>query len=106
MKTCFFWGNFFFSRHLGGKKFVFEQLKSEIAAAQAAGQEYSNTAVVLHEINNRIKVLENVYFVISLLSCSEQIFHNKRIFFTVLCDVFLSSSSSRFAEPVQKSLLI
>mgnify|MGYP003113287485 FL=1 len=39
-----------------------EELKAEIAAAQAAGQEYSNTAVILHEINNRIKVLENVYF--------------------------------------------
>ena len=38
------------------------ELKDEIAAAQAAGQEYSDTAVILHEINNRIKVLENVYF--------------------------------------------
>tara|TARA_R100000234_G_C4995109_1_gene177466 strand:+ start:956 stop:1843 length:888 start_codon:yes stop_codon:yes gene_type:complete len=39
-----------------------EELKAEIAAAQAAGQEYSSTTVILHEINNRIKVLENVYF--------------------------------------------
>jgi len=38
------------------------ELKAEIAAAQADGLEYSDTAVVLHEINNRIKVLENVYF--------------------------------------------
>tara|TARA_Y100001938_G_C8076352_1_gene426345 strand:+ start:255 stop:1142 length:888 start_codon:yes stop_codon:yes gene_type:complete len=38
------------------------ELKDEIATAQAAGQEYSDTAVILHEINNRIKVLENVYF--------------------------------------------
>ena len=38
------------------------ELKDKIATAQAAGQEYSDTAVILHEINNRIKVLENVYF--------------------------------------------
>lgn len=39
-----------------------KDLQDEIAAAQAAGTEYSSTTVVLHEINNRIKVLENVYF--------------------------------------------
>ena len=37
-------------------------LKDQIATAQAAGQEYSDTASVLHEINNRIVILENVYF--------------------------------------------
>ena len=39
-----------------------EELKSEIAAAQAAGTEYSDTASVLHDINSRIVILENVYF--------------------------------------------
>jgi hypothetical protein len=39
-----------------------KDLQDEIAAAQAAGTEYSSTTVILHEINNRIKVLENVYF--------------------------------------------
>tara|TARA_R100000329_G_scaffold130833_1_gene109968 strand:- start:786 stop:1679 length:894 start_codon:yes stop_codon:yes gene_type:complete len=39
-----------------------KELKDEIAEAQAAGQEYSDTASVLHEINSRIVVLENVYF--------------------------------------------
>ena len=38
------------------------ELKDEIASAQAAGQEYSNISSVLHEINTRIVVLENVYF--------------------------------------------
>ena len=37
-------------------------LKAQIATAQAAGQEYSSTTTVLHEINSRIKILENVYF--------------------------------------------
>tara|TARA_R100000808_G_scaffold17494_1_gene38619 strand:+ start:190 stop:1074 length:885 start_codon:yes stop_codon:yes gene_type:complete len=37
-------------------------LKNEIADAQAAGTEYSDTAAILHEINSRIVVLENVYF--------------------------------------------
>ena len=39
-----------------------KELQEEIADAQTSGLEYSNTAVVLHDINNRIKVLENVYF--------------------------------------------
>jgi len=39
-----------------------KELKDEIAEAQAAGQEYSDTASILHEINSRIVVLENVYF--------------------------------------------
>jgi len=39
-----------------------KELKDEIAAAQAAGQEYSSTTSILHEINSRIVVLENVYF--------------------------------------------
>ena len=39
-----------------------KELQDEITAAQAAGQEYSSTTSILHEINNRIKVLENVYF--------------------------------------------
>jgi len=39
-----------------------KELNAEIAAAYAAGQEYSSTTVILHEINNRIKILENVYF--------------------------------------------
>ena len=38
------------------------ELKSQIAAAQAAGTEYSSTTSVLHEINSRIVILENVYF--------------------------------------------
>jgi len=37
-------------------------LKDEIVAAQASGLEYSSTTSVLHEINARIVVLENVYF--------------------------------------------
>jgi len=39
-----------------------DDLKDEIVAAQAAGLEYSSTTSVLHEINARIVVLENVYF--------------------------------------------
>jgi hypothetical protein len=39
-----------------------KELKDEIAEAQAAGLEYSDTASILHEINSRIVVLENVYF--------------------------------------------
>ena len=38
------------------------ELKAAIADAQADGLEYSDIASVLHEINNRIVVLENVYF--------------------------------------------
>lgn len=39
-----------------------KELKDEIAAAQAAGTEYSSTTSILHEINSRIVILENVYF--------------------------------------------
>ena len=39
-----------------------KELKDEIADAQANDLEYSDTAAILHEINNRIKILENVYF--------------------------------------------
>ena len=39
-----------------------KDLQAEIVAAQAAGQEYSSTTSILHEINSRIVVLENVYF--------------------------------------------
>ena len=39
-----------------------EELKTQIKSAQDDGLEYSATANVLHEINNRIVVLENVYF--------------------------------------------
>ena len=38
------------------------ELKAAIVDAQANSLEYSDTASVLHEINNRIVVLENVYF--------------------------------------------
>ena len=38
------------------------ELQEAIVAAQADGLEYSTTASVLHEINSRIVVLENVYF--------------------------------------------
>ena len=38
------------------------ELQDAIVAAQADGLEYSTTASVLHEINSRIVVLENVYF--------------------------------------------
>ena len=39
-----------------------EDLKDQIASAQASGLEYTTTASVLHEINARIVVLESVYF--------------------------------------------
>ena len=39
-----------------------KELKDAIIAAQADDLEYSDTSSVLHEINNRIVVLENVYF--------------------------------------------
>ena len=39
-----------------------KELKEEINDAQADGLEYSSTTSVLHEINSRIVVLENVYF--------------------------------------------
>jgi len=39
-----------------------KELKDQIIAAQADGTEYSSTTSVLHEINSRIVVLENVYF--------------------------------------------
>ena len=38
------------------------ELKQEIADAQADGLEYSDTASVLHEINSRLVVIENIYF--------------------------------------------
>ena len=39
-----------------------EDLQAQIKSAQDDGLEYSTTASVLHEINSRIVVLENVYF--------------------------------------------
>tara|TARA_R110002110_G_scaffold22083_4_gene86521 strand:- start:1008 stop:1892 length:885 start_codon:yes stop_codon:yes gene_type:complete len=45
-----------------------KDLQAQIVAAQDAGQEYSATASILHEINNRIVVLENVYFSETTLS--------------------------------------
>tara|TARA_R110002020_G_scaffold238021_1_gene450421 strand:- start:783 stop:1667 length:885 start_codon:yes stop_codon:yes gene_type:complete len=39
-----------------------KELKEAIVDAQANSLEYSDTASILHEINNRIVVLENVYF--------------------------------------------
>jgi len=39
-----------------------KDLQAAIVAAQADGLEYSTTSSVLHEINSRIVVLENVYF--------------------------------------------
>ena len=39
-----------------------KDLQAQIVTAQAAGQEYANVSTVLHEINNRIVMLENVYF--------------------------------------------
>ena len=39
-----------------------EALKDQIADAQANSLEYSDTAAILHEINSRIVILENVYF--------------------------------------------
>lgn len=38
------------------------ELKAQIVDAQASGLEYSSTTAVLHEINSRIVVVENVYF--------------------------------------------
>ena len=38
------------------------ELKAAIVDAQANSLEYSDTASVLHEINNRIVVIENIYF--------------------------------------------
>jgi hypothetical protein len=38
------------------------ELKTEIADAQASGLEYSSTTSVLHEINSRLVVIENIYF--------------------------------------------
>ena len=38
------------------------ELKAAIVAAQDDDLEYSDTAAVLHEINSRIVVLENIYF--------------------------------------------
>ena len=38
------------------------ELKASIVAAQADDLEYSSTTSILHEINNRIVILENVYF--------------------------------------------
>ena len=39
-----------------------KELKDSIVAAQEDDLEYSDTASILHEINNRIVVIENVYF--------------------------------------------
>ena len=39
-----------------------KDLQAAIVAAQADDLEYSSTTSILHEINNRIVVLENVYF--------------------------------------------
>jgi hypothetical protein len=39
-----------------------KELKDQIVVAQADGLEYSSTTNTLNEINNRIVVLENVYF--------------------------------------------
>ena len=39
-----------------------KDLQAEIAAAQDDGIEYASTTSVLHEINSRIVVLENIYF--------------------------------------------
>ena len=39
-----------------------KELQADITAAQDAGLEYSSTTSILHEINSRIVVLENVYF--------------------------------------------
>jgi len=38
------------------------ELKTQIASAQADSLEYSSTTSVLHEINNRLVVIENIYF--------------------------------------------
>ena len=39
-----------------------DELKASIVAAQEDDLEYSSTTSILHEINNRIVILENVYF--------------------------------------------
>jgi hypothetical protein len=39
-----------------------KELKDQIVIAQASGLEYSATTSVLHEINSRIVILENVFF--------------------------------------------
>ena len=39
-----------------------KDLQDQIKDAQASGLEYSDTASVLHDINSRIVILENVYF--------------------------------------------
>ena len=39
-----------------------KDLQAEIAAAQDDGIEYASTTSVLHEINSRIVILENIYF--------------------------------------------
>jgi len=39
-----------------------KDLQASIVDAQAAGLEYSSTTSVLHEINSRIVILENIYF--------------------------------------------
>ena len=38
------------------------ELKTQIASAQADSLEYSSTTSVLHEINSRLVVIENIYF--------------------------------------------
>jgi len=50
------------SNELDGLISKVKELKAAIVDAQANSLEYSNTASVLHDINNRIVVLENVYF--------------------------------------------
>ena len=39
-----------------------KDLQASIVDAQAAGLEYSSTTSILHEINSRIVILENIYF--------------------------------------------
>ena len=50
------------SNELDGLISKVKELKDAIVDAQANSLEYSDTASVLHEINSRIVVLENVYF--------------------------------------------
>ena len=50
------------SKELDGLISKVKELKEAIVDAQANSLEYSNTSSVLHEINTRIVVLENVYF--------------------------------------------
>ena len=50
------------SKELGTLTTKVKELQESIVAAQADNLEYSSTTSVLHEINNRIVVLENVYF--------------------------------------------